>query len=520
MKSYLLFCGLLLSAAAVSGQSRTTISSDIIDTYSEMIAANPKSADLYLSRAGEYQTIGRYSQALDDLSTALGLVKNSDKGVKYAILCRRATIRSITGDRDGAIEDLNDAIVLYPEQPSSIATRADLLLKNGDYAGARADYNRIRRMMPRDQQAIFGLAKVEALSGDSDKAMAYANDAVDLYPRKGISYSGRADILKALNRHEDAIDQYIQAIFCDDSSSGDAIQHLVDLSYDDYKAVEDGFSRAILDKPTAGILYYLRGTIAASHNHHLTALEDMEHIDGSGPFAGGALNTAMAESLFALGMYDNALKVLEETPDNRHNASYFLTRANVNQVLGRLDDALTDASSALAIAPSSADAMVAKSRILMAMGRNDDASKLLGEAILTDSTKPLFYMLRGAVSGNNHFYEQALELPYEPDDPNSLRGFSLLKTGKQEQADAWMSSVMRLATDSDGSASYIAACYYAQRGDTEQAFKFMERALERGYSNAYNWISDTTPDINVAPLRTKPRFAEILERHSNIFRKQ
>lgn len=518
MKKRLLLCALILSALPIVAQTRNQVSNDILDTYNTMIAADPNNADLYLSRAGQYQSIGRYAEALDDLNRALQFDKGSDKSTRYAILCRRANIRRITADIDGAIADLSEAIGYFPEELSAIDTRARLLLSRGDYDGARADFNRIRRIMPRNQQAIFGLARVEALSGNSDKAIELANEAAGIYPSKGSSFIGRAEILKALGRPKDAIDQYIRALFCNDASASEAAQKLVDLSYEDYASVAEGYDRAILEKPTAGILYYLRGSTSAAHNHHLQALEDMNHIDGTGPFAGGALNVARAESMFALGRYPEALKLLADTPVARRNSSYYSILSRVQLASGLKDNALEAASQALRLMPESAEAMANKARVLMAMGRDDEASSILAEAILTDSSKPIYYLLRAAATGNKDFYEQLLDLPYEPSDPNSLRGFAYLGAGQPEQARAWISSVMLLASDSDGSASYIAAALSAQLGDTDAAFRHMEQALKRGYSNAYQWISDNTPLLTVAPLRSQPKFAEILDNYASIFR--
>lgn len=515
-----LLCSMVVFAAGMSAQTHRGISSDIIDTYTEMIANNPESADLYLSRAGEYQSSGRFSLALDDLTKALSLDKNSDKGMRHAILSRRAAVREITGDIDGAIEDLTEAITLFPDQPSSLSSRARLHIKQGNLDAARADYLKIRRQIPRDPQAIFGLAKVEALAGDADKAIGLANEAVDLYPKKGSSYSGKAEILKTLHRPEAAIDQYLQAVFCDDAASGEAIQKLVDLSYEDFPAVLNGFNRALDEKPTSGILYYLRASVCSAHNHHLQALEDLDHINGSGPFINGVLDVPRAESMVSLGRYQDAESLLESTPATRKTATYYLILSKLQHAVGNNEAALQSASSALMLAPESADAMAAKAGILLALNRNQEASALLAEAIMTQSDRPLYYLQRTAATGSPEFARVALDLPYEPDDPNSLRGFLLLVDGKPEQADAWMSAVMRLAPDTDGSASYIAACYYAYRENYDKAFEYMEKALDKGYANAYNWLTDDTPYVSVAPLRTQQRFADILDKNASKFLKQ
>ena len=61
------------AALSVAAQDKSRLSTDIIDTYTEMIAASPSNCDLYLSRATEYASQGLLSAALIDLNDAMRL---------------------------------------------------------------------------------------------------------------------------------------------------------------------------------------------------------------------------------------------------------------------------------------------------------------------------------------------------------------------------------------------------------------------------------------------------------------
>ena len=64
-------------------------------------------------------------------------------------------------------------------------------------------------------------------------------------------------------------------------------------------------------------------------------------------------------------------------------------------------------------------------------------------------------------------------------------------------------------------AAYWVASFYAMAGDKDEAFRWMERAIELGNRN-YRWFAI---DPNIENLRKDPRFAEILEKAEKAARK-
>ncbi|HEX8721866.1 MAG TPA: S41 family peptidase [Pyrinomonadaceae bacterium] len=62
--------------------------------------------------------------------------------------------------------------------------------------------------------------------------------------------------------------------------------------------------------------------------------------------------------------------------------------------------------------------------------------------------------------------------------------------------------------DADGGTAYDAACYFALAGKTDEAFRYLEQAVERGFANPGKYKSD--PDL--AGLHQDPRWPAILEK--------
>ncbi len=493
--------GLCALPFAASAQTQADISDDIIATYTEMIAAKPQSADLYLSRATEYLSRGLLIPAADDLRSALNLSNKGDKPLRFEILTRLADIEEQQFDYANALTRLNEAVELFPEVPSVINSRAKLQTTMGNYDAARADFMRLRKLTPRSIAPFFGLAKLSALQNDSETAHSYINQAYGLLPNASATYIGHAEVLEILGRKNEAIAQYINALATGDAESGNALHKLESLSREDFPEVKQAFDQAIQKAPTAGMLYYFRGALSQAHNRHTEALRDFDHINNSGPFAGGALNQTIAESLIALNRPADAKKLLMEASPRYRDATWHNTMSQAMLDLNMADSAVVEADKALRLSPDMADAMISRSRALTSLGDKQGALAAISEAILTNPNIPEAYFIKASLMANPEpALRELLELESSPTDPSSLRGFALLALNQEQQADGWIGGITLHGNDSDGMASYIAACYYAQRGDKAKSQKFLDSAKAAGYDNPRSITTDNTPYISLNNL--------------------
>lgn len=492
------FCAL---PSTITAQTQADFSDDIIATYTDMIAAKPQSADLYVSRATEYISRGLLMPAAEDLRTALTLCNKSDKPLRFEILVRLADIEERRFDYASALSRLNEAVELYPEVPSVINSRAKLETTMGNYDAARADYMRLRKINPRNITPFFGLAKIAALQNDSETAHSYINQAYGLLPNASSTYIGHGEVLEILGRKNEAIAQYINALATGDAESGNALHKLESLSQENFPEVKEAFDKAIQKAPTAGMLYYFRGALSQAHNRHSEAIRDFDHINNSGPFAGGALNETIAESLIALNRPAEAKELLGTTSPRFRDAVWHNTMSQAMLDLNMADSAMVEADKALRLSPDMADAMISRSRALISLGDKPGALAAISEAILTNPNIPEAYFIKASLMANpESTLRELLELDCSPTDPSSLRGFALLALKQEDQADGWIGGITLHGNDSDGSASYIAACYYAQRGDKDKSSKYLERAKAAGYDNPRSITTDTTPYISLNNL--------------------
>lgn len=494
--------------------------------YTRMIESNQSDFMAYFGRASEYYNHDDYPKALEDVNMALRYAPEQESDLRFQAFCLRAAIYERTHQYAQALTDLEAALTIDPESYQCIYRKANVEFDSGRYAAARTDYQRLLRMFPRSQEAMFGLARVAVKENDIPLADRYADEAVALQPLAGNSYLRRAAVRKMAGNASGAVADYIVAVTADSTTTLTALRQLVEISDTHYYNVKSGLTGAIKMKPRSATLYYIRGSIAGYHYHYAEAIDDFDRIINAGMDSYPGLNTSLAECFYALGKYDTALAnadyAVSATTDN---ARAYTLKSDILTAMHQYDEALGCADISLGKNPADIDALLAKAKAYIGLGRYAEASSTLAEAILADPTASYPFMLRGWICSEyldmpeigRQMYGRVLDMPYDPADVKSLRGFALLFTGKTDEATAWINYLLNQEPDPDGLINYYGACFYAQTGNHDMAFRCMARSLENGYADYYRWADDNYARINVAPLRTDPRFRQLLDRYQSIF---
>ncbi len=136
-----------------------------------------------------------------------------------------------------------------------------------------------------------------------------------------------------------------------------------------------------------------------------------------------------------------------------------------------------------------------------------------------------YYLMRARIQNDNlkesgaarQLYQRVADLDLPDDAVTGLRGFAEFELGNKANAISWIESILSGSKDADGSINYHAACLYAQLGNTVKALDCMERSLENGYANYYNWTQYDDSAVSVAPIRTDKAFKDLLQRYSYLF---
>lgn len=517
----LLACG--LNVFAQSGLNNP-MTQAIMNVYEQHLAEDPTDYETYYRRANEYYKHSQYSKALGDINNALKYTPVENVDMRVQSLTLRANIYIMTGKKDLAVVDLTEVISLDPTDANAIYQRANLEFDAGKYSEAKADFQRLQRLSNRSTEALIGLARVAVKENNLGLANEYIDQAVALSPAESEVYVRRASVRQLMGNDNGAVEDLIIAISTDNKNTK-AIQMLVAMSNTNYTAVITGLSNAIRQAPNVGMFYYIRAVIAEIHYNYLAALSDYKRIIDYNLYNYPGLYNSIAKCYYALGYYTKAKNNIDYAiASTAENSEFYVTKARIERAIGNHQQAIDCANKTIEKNQNATDAIIAKALALIDIGENEDATALIGEAMFNDADNAYYMMLRAWVLSekmnqkNNAatFYNRVIDLE-DTTNVKSLNGFAYLALGKNNDALQWMNKMLSNVVDKDGEINYYATCFYAQMGDFDTAFKCMEKALQLGYANYYDWTNNTDAGINVAPLRNDSRFSDLLGKYSIIF---
>ncbi len=521
---------LILSAGAfgftASAEAPNPMKEALMKAYQALLDEDPHDAETLFRRANEYYLRNDYIKALDDINNALKYLPEEDLDTRFQAIQLRANINMMLHRYEQAIGDLNSEISLDPQNYVAVYQRGTAFYELGRYPEAKTDFRLLQQRNPRSQEALFGLARVAVKENNLGLADELCDQAVELSPSNSQVYLRRASVRTLAGNEQGAVDDYILAISTDQENTPRALRELVEISKTNYPVVIAGLSTAIRQAPRNGMYYFIRAMIAQGHCNYLAAIADYDRIINENLDSYPGLNAALAECYFALGKFDTALLNIDYAISaTRDNERYYVIKSQIQRALGNYDSALSCAETALEKEPDSNEALIAKALAQLRLGNSADASVCLSEATMNAPENPYLAIIRGWVlkdyrrqkKNADMSFERVLDMDLAHDQIKSYRGFALLQLDRKEEADCWIERVLAITDDYDGEVNYLAACYYAQAGNSDKAFKCMAASLEKGYANYYNWAVNTEADVNVEPIRKDPRFSALLKANGAIF---
>ncbi|MCJ8282449.1 MAG: tetratricopeptide repeat protein [Rivularia sp. ALOHA_DT_140] len=173
------------------------------------ITNKPKADDFYLQSV-EKRNKADFQGAIKDLNQAIII------NPKYAFAYyRRAEARQNTGERDKAIGDLQKAAELFSAQGNrgdALRSQGSMRMLQNDSSGAIAAYSQAIKLNPKDADAYIQRGNVRVNSGDLQGALADFNKSLSLQPSDTYAYLGRSFTHVKLQNKKSAIADVKQAI--------------------------------------------------------------------------------------------------------------------------------------------------------------------------------------------------------------------------------------------------------------------------------------------------------------------
>lgn len=355
-------------AHAVTGsgvlQARQGVSALLRGQYERAVAAytealedrnlsDPRRANIYNDRGVAKWRLGRAREAIEDFNEAVMLFPS------YSVVYNnRGNALMDLGRPDEAIADFDRAIAIAPGYGAAYNNRGNAHHAIGNFKAAERDFRKAASLMPTNAVPFNGRGRVHVVAGRHYAAVRDFNRAITLNANYYSAHRNRAQALAALDAHDDAV---------------------ADLN------------ELITQRPEETELYLERARAYVETRKYNSAFRDFDKAIKLSPDLIEAY-LERAELHLTLKRYKSAVAdlttAIERSAERGNLADIYADRALAQLEMGEAEEALSDASKALQLQPAHQEARLARAKIYDAVGRAADALADYGAVYLRNPAQP------------------------------------------------------------------------------------------------------------------------------------
>jgi tetratricopeptide (TPR) repeat protein len=188
---------------------------DAVADLTRAIELDPKSAWALANRGVTYGQMERYDDAVADLTRAIEL----DPKSAWALANRGVTYRQMER-YDDAVADLTLVIELNPKFAGGLAVRGKIYWQMGQYAAAVADLTRAIELAPKDAWALAIRGDAYRMMGKYDAAVADLTHAIELEPNVAWVLAVCGETYRQMGQYEVAVADLTRAIELEPNVAG------------------------------------------------------------------------------------------------------------------------------------------------------------------------------------------------------------------------------------------------------------------------------------------------------------
>lgn len=481
----------------------------------------PDNIDARVMRAKILNYLERSDEALTDIIYASLNYRRHSINMRTEVYSEMGSIYQKIGDDKKAVKAMRRAIFWANIECRDDANeyRTDLALKYSQMGETDKEeklYRTVLENNPLHSMAMVGLARVLIKKQEPEEALKWAERAQEISPQNDDTYRYKMQILNALGRPQEAINEALYYI----AGYKEPLQSDIDLvlrylttdvefAFQQIADIQTDFD----DKKWECLRIELLKEIG-NYREALESYDRMEEAEGPN----SVYPAERASCYREMGLYDKAFAEMsrairiEEDPSLRN---YFISsRGDILRRAARYDEAIEDYRLSLEYTPNSAYELYAIGFCYELMGDMDKALENYDLSIENDLlytwsrlSRADILMERGHAIAARRDYQTILDLETEP-RKDGCRHFALLGLGMEADAISWMEQVIE-AYPYDSGTRYDYACLLARMGRPSQAMARLSEALELGYRDFPHMEHDQDLD----PLRELPEYQALIEEY-------
>jgi tetratricopeptide (TPR) repeat protein/S1-C subfamily serine protease len=360
----------------------------------EAIQLQPNNPNLYNQKLIVLRDLKKYREAAAAINKAIEL------SPRAAFYNNRGNVRDDLGDKQGAIDDYNQAIKINPNYAQAYYNRGIVRDELGDKPGAIDDYNLAIKINPNYAQAYYNRGNARDDLGDKQGAIDDYNQAIKFNPNYAPAYNNRGVVRDDLGDKPGAIDDYNQAIkFNPNYAPAYYNRGIVRYDLGDKQGAIDDYNQAIKFNPNYAPAYNNRGNARDDLGDKPGAIDDYNLAIKINPnyaqayYNRGIVRYELGDKPGAIDDYNLAIKI------NPNYAQAYYNRGKVRDELGDKPGAIDDFNQAIKFNPNLAQAYGNRAYVYYQLGDKQKVREDLQRAA------QLF-----KAQGNTALYEKAMAL--------------------------------------------------------------------------------------------------------------
>lgn len=488
-------------------------SEEALDFFNKDLAENPKNGYSYSWVAWLHLNDEEYGRALTAADLAIKLLPKKDAEYMIFAYTTRAGVYLHLADTTKAISDYTAAIKVNPEEPSSYKQRAQIYYEQGRYDLADADYQKMIELKPGDVMGYMGKgrnANDQKRWDDAIKLFDYveklANDYSSVYAFRAEAYIGK-------EKWNEATDDLIKSLAIDWDRK--ALYMLSELKEPAFTMMVSKMKIQAAKSPNDTQWPYLVGTIYEQNKEYEKAVK--AYSDANAKEISPVTYYRMSVCHFALGDFESSMGDIDNALNiDSLDEDYMSYKANIYYEMGKPLQAINQWTKVLSHYPDSYWAYYRRGWFRKIIGDYDNALEDLSMAIILEPTYTYSYDARGDIyikQGKKELAEadfrKIIEIEDTPDKYECIH-YAYQSLGYNDKAMAAMDSIILRKKESSG-VYYDAACLYSKMGMKEEALKFMEKSLEKGYRR----FAHMEVDEDLDNIRNTDEYKALINKYKN-----
>ena len=364
-----------LSVIAAAGGAMAQTATAPTTAVSAGAPKGGQEASSALLRGNVAQALALYTDALKDNTLA------NDR--RAAILNDRGVAYHRLGQTKLALDDFNRAVQLFPEYAAVYNNRGNTLLALGVPREAIKDFDRAILLAPGYAAAFNTRAGAALRLGQNADAIRDFTKAIELTPASPAPLSGRGRVYLAEARPHAAMRDFSRALQSDARfSAGYRARAEAKMDIERYEEAVEDLSRAIAFEPGNPEVLTLRGQAYLANKNPASAIKDFSRALELDPrYVPAYLGRALAH-LKAEAFDESEADVTRALELDPRSALAFAYRALVYKATAQPDLGAKEIEKAVRLEPERAEVLWAKGEIEEALGRTDEAVTALRAALV------------------------------------------------------------------------------------------------------------------------------------------